>query len=485
MVGCEFKKLYFCHDKRFDTMPDTLFIILGFLAGGLLGGALGWLLGKDRQKNRSNATLLELTKLLSTAESESAHTKVLLENLKQEFSTLNQTFNNNQAQLNDATRRSVFLEAENRNLHDKLASQRKEFDALHEKFTLEFQNVANRIFDEKTKRFNELSGERLDTLLNPLTNNLKEFKEKVTEAYDKEARERFSLTKEIANLMELNRRISDEANNLTQALKGDNKMQGDWGEMILENILEASGLREGVEYVIQTSLREDEGDLTSNQATGKTMRPDVVVHYPGDRDVIIDAKVSLTAYSQYVATDDPKEKEAFRKEHLRSVKNHIDELNKKDYAGYDVKALEFVMMFIPNEPSYNLALQADPTLWEYAYHKKVVMMSPTNLIAALRMAMDLWKREFQVRNIQTIVKQATLLYEKFVGFATNFEKIGQEINAAQKVYNDAYGQLTAGPGNLVRRVEQLRKLGLSPSKTIPNRFIEPHQTNSNTNQIDS
>jgi len=215
------------------------------------------------------------------------------------------------------------------------------------------------------------------------------------------------------------------------------------------------------------------------------MRPDVVVHYPGDRDVIIDAKVSLTAYSQYVATDDPKEKEAFRKEHLRSVKNHIDELNKKDYAGYDVKALEFVMMFIPNEPSYNLALQADPTLWEYAYHKKVVMMSPTNLIAALRMAMDLWKREFQVRNIQTIVKQATLLYEKFVGFATNFEKIGQEINAAQKVYNDAYGQLTAGPGNLVRRVEQLRKLGLSPSKTIPNRFIEPHQTNSNTNQIDS
>jgi len=218
-------------------MPDTLFIILGFLAGGLLGGALGWLLGKDRQKNRSNATLLELTKLLSTAESESAHTKVLLENLKQEFSTLNQTFNNNQAQLNDATRRAVFLEAENRNLQDKLASQRKEFDALHEKFTLEFQNVANRIFDEKTKRFNELSGERLDTLLNPLTNNLKEFKEKVTEAYDKEARERFSLTKEIANLMELNRRISDEANNLTQALKGDNKMQGDWGEMILENIL--------------------------------------------------------------------------------------------------------------------------------------------------------------------------------------------------------------------------------------------------------
>lgn len=460
-------------------MTETLYLILGILAGAMLG----WLLGTARQKNRDTATLLELTKRLSTAESDAAHAKAIINSLNQQLETLKQTHEDLLAQLNKATRQALFLEAENRNLQDKLATQRKEFDTLHEQFTLEFQNVANRIFDEKAKRFNELSGERLDTLLSPLTNNLKDFKEKVAETYDKEARERFSLTKEIANLMALNRRISDEANNLTQALKGDNKAQGDWGEMILENILEASGLREGVEYVIQTSLRADEGTLETNQATGKAMRPDIVVHYPGGRDVIIDAKVSLTAYSQFVATDDPKEKEAYKKEHLRSMKTHIDELNKKDYASYDVKALEFVMMFVPNEPSYNLALQADPTLWEYAYHKKVVLMSPTNLIAALRMAMDLWKREFQVRNIQAIVKQATALYEKFVGFATNFEKIGQEINAAQKVYNEAYGQLTTGPGNLVRRVEQLRKLGLSPAKTIPDHLKEPNQLPTTTNQI--
>lgn len=352
-------------------------------------------------------------------------------------------------------------------MDEKLENQRKELKELHETLTLEFQNVANRIFDEKTKRFTEISSERLDIILNPLTNNLKEFKEKVNEAYDKEARERFSLTKEIANLMELNRRISDEANNLTLALKGDSKTQGDWGEMILENILQTSGLREGEEYTVQATLRSETGQAETNAITGKIMRPDIIVHYPGGRDVIIDSKVSLTAYSQYVAADNPKEKEVFRREHLRSVKAHIDELNKKDYPGYHMESLEFVMLFIPNEPSYNLAIQTEPTLWEYAYGKKVVLMSPTNLIAALRMAMDLWKREYQVRNIQTIVKQATGLYEKFVGFIEKFERVGQEIGAAQRLYDEAHGQLTSGRGNLVRRVENLRKLGLSPSKTIP------------------
>ena len=336
---------------------------------------------------------------------------------------------------------------------ERLKLQTEEAEALHKRMSTEFENLSN------------------SNLLRPLGENLKDFREKVEQVYDKESKQRFSLEERIKDLVELNNRISEDANNLTRALKGDSKIQGNWGEMILERLLQASGLIEGEHYFRQEFLKNEQGEMLTNEESGQRMQPDIIVRYPDEREMIIDSKVSLTAYAAYNSAENKEEEARWLKAHLQSVRAHVDELSQKDYSHYDAKAPDFVMMFIPTEAAYLTAIKADTNLWEYAYNKKVVLMSPTNLISALRLSLDLWKRENQVKNVQDIIKRGTLLYEKIAGFTDTFLRIGDNLSGLQRDYDKAYNQLSDGNGSVVRQAELLRNMSLTPKKRISARLL--------------
>lgn len=364
----------------------------------------------------------------------------------------------------DLSRQLERKEAEIHALSEKFAGQKAEMEQLQDKFRIEFRNLANEILEEKTLKFTEQNSSRLDEILKPLSEKIRNFEKKVEETYDKESKERFSLGREIKNLAELNQQISKEANNLTNALKGQSKTQGNWGEIILESILEKSGLMRDREYVVQQSYVSEDG---------RRLQPDVVVNYPGDRHMVIDSKVSLTAYERFTSADSKENQENALRDHLLSVKNHVNELSAKNYQDlYQLKSLDFVMMFLPVEPAYLVAMQGDPGLWNYAYEKRVLLISPTNLIAALRMISNLWRVENQNKNALEIARQSGELLDKLAGFVNDLMDIGSKLDSTRKSYDAALNKLSTGKGNLVKRAEKIRELGAKSSKELPSQLID-------------
>lgn len=336
--------------------------------------------------------------------------------------------------------------------------------AMQENLTDRFKALASDILEDKSRRFTEQNQANLNQLLEPLKVKITEFQGKVQEVYFQEGKDRSALAEQVRQLMSLNNQLSKDAHNLTVALKGQAKAQGSWGELILERVLEASGLRKGHEYDIQQShVRSD----------GSRAQPDVVVHLPEERHLVIDAKVSLTAYEQYVNSETDQQRDAALKRHLDSVRAHVRELSDKSYQNlYDLKALDFVLMFVPIEPAFMLAISQDNDLWQDAWRRNVLLVSPSTLLFVVRTVAHLWGQEQQNRNAQEIARRGGELYDKLVGFVEDLETIGTRLKQAQLTYDAAYSKFSGGRGNVIKQAERLKDLGVRPTKHLPQGLIE-------------
>lgn len=421
------------------------------------------------QKNDEiNKFIIELSELKANNNSLNENIKSLNTiNLQQakSISELNEALGNAHRQISAITEKNTFLT-------EKLETQKTEIENIRTKSQLEFENIANKILEEKTHKFTESNKINIENILKPIGENLDKFKKQVEDTYDKESKQRFSLEEKVKDLIEMNNKLSQEANNLASALKGQTSKQGKWGEIILESILDKSGLVKDREYFVQKNEKNIDGE---------NIRPDIIINLPDEKNIIIDSKVSLVAYDRFCSAENQEEQEINIKQHLDSIYRHIDGLSSKNYTVIP-GSLDFVMMFFPIEPAYLLAIQRDQELWAYAYSKRVLLISPTNLIASLKLIADLWKREFQNKNALAIAQQGERLYDKFVGFTKTFEEIGKSISKSMSSYNDALSQLKDGRGNLVVQATKLKNLGLKTQKNIPDTFFSNEIDINNENE---
>ena len=448
---------------------DFTSLLIGLLFGGIIGAVILYFIVKSSHIPRQQFDDLNQNFIRSSADLENSTFKndeiiALNSNLKSEIKNL-------QTEKQDLLVLQSQLAAKNDNLQILLETQKEEISKMQDLAKIEFQNLANKILEEKTEKFTTLNQNNLKNILEPFQEKINELRNKVGETYDKESKERFSLGEKVKELALLNQQISEDAKRLTRALKGESKTQGNWGEMILESILEKSGLVKGREYFLEHELRDEDNKALFSEFSGKKMRPDAVVKYPDERNVIIDSKVSLTAFIELVDENDDELYQMKLNQHLSSVKNHIKQLSDKAYDDYD-KSLDFVMMFIPSEPAYIAAMQADPNLWNFAYDKRILLLNPSNLITSLKLVADLWKREYQNKNATEIAERGAKLYDKFVGFVDNLEKLGKNIDNAKNVYNDAFKQLSTGNDNLIIQTKKLKSLGIKNKKNLPQSLEE-------------
>ncbi len=349
----------------------------------------------------------------------------------------------------------TLLESERRSISEKIAL----LEQAEKNMTSSFENLANRIIEEKSKKFTEQNKLNIGEVLNPLREQLGDFRKKIEDVYDKESKDRVSLHHEITSLKSLNEQMSRDAINLTKALKGDSKKRGNWGEVILERVLEDSGLKNGREYESQAGFRDEDGKL---------FYPDVVVHLPDNKDVVIDSKVSLNAYERYCSTEDENGRKQALSEHINSIRNHVSGLQGKNYAELvKVNSLDMVLMFVPIEPALMLAFEHDETLFQDAFKQGIFLVSPSTLTMNLQIIHNMWRYEYQNKNAQEIARKAGDLYDKLAGFVEALEDIGDKLDKAQSAYQTAHNRLTEGKGNLVKRAEDMRKLGLETNKKLP------------------
>jgi len=385
------------------------------LAAGV-GFAIGYLWTRSQSESRQAASTLELNRQLIQAQSEAQH------------------------------------------LQSRLGEQKQYLDEIKKQTQLEFENLAQKILEQKSKNFSEQTETRLTSLLNPLKDKLTTFEKRVEDSYTTEAKERFALKAEVSRLILLNEKMTQETSLLTNALKGDSKFQGDWGELVLEKILEASGLREGHEYTVQ--------DQYENEA-GERFKPDLIIQLPENKHIVIDSKVSLKAYELYCRGATAEEQSLLLKEHLRSVQKHVDDLSEKHYPKLKgLRSPDFVFLFMPIEPAYLLAMQNDAELSTRAWRKGIAIVTSTTLLTSLRTVASIWRLENQKRNADEIAAEGAKLYDKFVGFMEDFEKVGKSLDSGKTLYDSALGKLKTGPGNIIRKVELLRELGAEPTKRI-------------------
>lgn len=421
------------------------------ISGMILGGGIAWFTARFTSLSKAQ----EITSLLAVEQERNKNLELQINELKGDIES-------ERNKVLEANNSLAAAEADYRNIQEKLQDQKKELENLNEKFTHQFKNLANEIFEEKTKKFTDQNRTNMFDLLKPLGEKISEFEKKVEDTHKDTISRNSALREQLENLQRLNLHMTKEAENLTRALKGDSKTQGAWGEFILESILEKSGLEKDREYTIQESFATDEGRL----------RPDIIIRLPDKRHVVVDSKVSLTAYNNFVNAASEDEKILALKAHLISIRQHLKGLSEKNYQRISDRHLDFIIMFIPIEPAYILAIQSERKLYEEALEKRIVFVSPTLLIPSLQLIKNVWKQEYQNRNSQEIARHATSLYEKFAGFTNDLIDIGNQLRKTQTSYENAMSKLATGNGNLVKSVERFKVLGLKPSKSVDQRLVD-------------